>query len=214
MCYVTRAGPHPSPPLLTQTHKHKQTKETLEKRVAEQDQQKRQRILKMKERERIEKLAAQRFREKQEADRIKMLQAKQDAMASSIHKRAMAIENAKQNGWDDGEEPILYQDRESNMLRVAQVYSQNLQHAHDVRAAKEEKHRQENLVTVENLLAIGDSNGPQTNDDSNYIPPRSGTSMGYRRPDSSLSNNSGLRFIGSGANRSRPSSSGTPCSRS
>jgi Ca2+-binding EF-hand superfamily protein len=182
----------------------KQTKEALEKKAAEQEQEKRRHILKMKERERVELLAAERFRKNQEEERIKLLKEKQDAMASSIQKRSRAIENANYSN----REPILYQDKASTMLRVAQVYSQNLQHAHDVRAAKEEKQRQENTTMVADLLTLGD-NAPQTNAQSKHIVSRSSTSMGYRRPETSQSNYSGLRLAGNGSRHAqRPSTSG------
>ena len=94
----------------------KQTKEKLEKKAAEEEQEKRKRMLKLKEQEKAEQLASQRFREKQEQERIRLLEARQQAMASSVYKRSQAIENAASKKESS---TILYQDRDSTMLRVA-----------------------------------------------------------------------------------------------
>ena len=186
----------------------KQTKEKLEKKAAEQEQEKRKRMLSLKEKEKVEQLAAERFREKQEQERIRLLEVKQQAMASSVYKRSQAIENAASKKESS---TILYQDRDSTMLRVAEVYSQNLQHHADIRIAKELQQKRERNMSVEKLLLLAGSSppsvkGPQTNEDRDYLPPRAGTSMGHIPQEPSFRGKSGLRFVNEKS--SRPTTSG------
>ena len=185
----------------------KQTKAKLEKKAAEQEQEKRKRILSLKEREKVEQLAAQRFRERHEQERIRLLEAKQQAMASSVYKRSQAIENAASK---NNVSKILYQDRDSTLLRVAEVYSQNLQHHSDVRIANELQQKRERNTSVEKLLLLAGAPSsvkwPQTSEDRDHLPPRAGTSMGHISKEPTFAGKSGLRFVNE--NNSRPSTSG------